>query len=88
MELKCTHVRGYIQVFFLLIVPYGIEIIFYRYFHRRKDQLLIVPYGIEISEGHRQRALRFLLIVPYGIEILELSALSPVDMTFNRTLWN
>ena len=53
----------------LLIVPYGIEILFVC-LHNRGILLLIVPYGIEIRQKVMQRGnVPGLLIVPYGIEI-------------------
>ena len=50
MELKQILICVYVEEFFLLIVPYGIETeqLQEKY---RKQTLLIVPYGIETVEG-------------------------------------
>ena len=51
--------------------------------------LLIVPYGIETKKTkHLSGKSSQLLIVPYGIETEGVSAIQPMALPFNCTLWN
>ncbi len=53
----------------VLIVPYGIEIVFVTILFLHFFNVLIVPYGIEIVQRNNISCLQVVLIVPCGIEI-------------------
>ena len=56
----------------VLIVPYGIETLYYKR-KTRICEVLIVPYGIETCSALWTIPVNFVLIVPYGIETLLLN---------------
>ena len=87
MELKRYSAKLPFPVFFLLIVPYGIETVVL-HIRLHLSFLLIVPYGIETAKGRRKHYSECLLIVPYGIETLYSHWLECLSRPFNRTLWN
>ena len=68
MELKQNSVNSFFFIFFLLIVPYGIETHQLHGIQKLLEELLIVPYGIETSFKYIHKFCNRLLIVPYGIE--------------------
>ena len=81
MELKQATVTIAKDIFFLLIVPYGIET--NASANQENDStLLIVPYGIETFLLNTSLTLYSLLIVPYGIETLKLFIIMLIHLFF------
>ena len=72
---------------YLLIVPYGIEIIGWGW-NQNCDRLLIVPYGIEIGSC----SLRFVGSLTFNRTLWNWNRwpvpFKKSNRTFNRTLWN
>ena len=61
MELKQYYAGMLNKVAALLIVPYGIETVYWWFLGRYPNELLIVPYGIETHRnyGHHQQIRTF-----------------------------